>query len=184
MKTALLIIDMVQDYFDHDYPITPMAEAIIGPVNDFTSVARQKGQPVVFATDSFLEGDFLFKGKMNPHSIRGTVGAEIVDLLNVEPTDMWLPKRRFSGFFKTDLDQTLRLWDVGQVAVCGIATHFCVLTTALDALALDFRAIIVEDCCAAHSKEAHDGCLDLYRHNPLDPLLRVMPWRDVAAEWD
>ena len=60
----------------------------------------------------------------------------------------------------------------------GIATHFCVLTTALDALCHDFRAVILEDCSAAPTPEMHQRTLDNYRRNPLYPLLRVM---DSAA---
>ena len=69
---------------------------------------------------------------------------------------------------------TLRLLQIDTVAVTGIATHFCVLTTALDALCHDFRAVILEDCSAAPTPEMHQRTLDNYRRNPLYPLLRVM----------
>ena len=94
--------------------------------------------------------------------------------LDQAPTDIVLPKRRFSAFFKTDLDMTLRLLQIDTVAVTGITTHFCVLTTALDALCHDFRAVILEDCSAAPTPEIHQRTLDNYRRNPLYPLLRVM----------
>lgn len=55
-----------------------------------------------------------------------------------------VPERRFSSFFKTDLDQTLRTYAVDTVMVTDIATPICVLTTALDALSHVFSAIIVE----------------------------------------
>ena len=60
-----------------------------------------------------------------------------------------------------------------------ISTHFCVITTALDALCHDFRTVIIEDGTAAYSPEIHEQTLSLYRRNPLYPLLQVMP----AAEW-
>jgi nicotinamidase/pyrazinamidase len=183
MKTAVLIIDMVQDYFTHGYAITEPARAIIGPINDLTAAARAAGMPVIHSTDSFLEGDFIFKGKMKPHSIRGTAGAEVAEGVVVEPTDVWLPKRRFSAFYKTDLDQTLRTWGVEQVAVGGIVTQVCVLATALDSVQNDFRTIIVEDCCASPTEEQRNHCLNLYRRGPLDPLFRVMTGPDLIAEW-
>ena len=115
---------------------------------------------------------------MKAHSLRGTAGAEVLEDLDRAPADIFLPKRRFSAFFKTDLDMTLRLLQIDTVAVTGIATHFCVLTTALDALCHDFRAVILEDCSAAPTPEMHQRTLDNYRRNPLYPLLRVM---DSAA---
>jgi nicotinamidase-related amidase len=79
-----------------------------------------------------------------------------------------------NAFFKTDLDMTLRLHQVDTVAVTGIATHFCVLSTALDALCQDFRAVILEDCSASPTPEIHERTPENYRRNPLYPLLRVM----------
>jgi nicotinamidase-related amidase len=183
MKTAVLIIDMVQDYFTHGYPITEPARAIIPAINELTAAARAAGMTVIHATDSFLEEDFIFTGKMKPHSLRGTPGAEVMEDVVVEPIDVWLPKRRFSAFYKTDLDQTLRTWGIEQVAVGGIVTQVCVLATALDSVQNDFRTIIVEDCCASPFEEMRTKCLDLYRHGPLDPLFRVITRAELMAEW-
>jgi nicotinamidase-related amidase len=66
--------------------------------------------------------------------------------------------------------------------IAGIATQVCVLTTALDALSNDFRAFIVEDCCASFSREVHEKTLDIYRENPLYPLLRVLKLSEFLAE--
>jgi len=180
MKPAIIVVDMVRDNFhDEDHlPITAQARTMIPALNRLLEESRQRGIPIIFACDSFLEGDFIFQGKMKAHSLRGTKGAEVLEDLHQAPSDIFLPKRRFSAFFKTDLDMTLRLLQIDTVAVTGIATHFCVLTTALDALCHDFRAVILEDCSAAPTPEMHQQTLDNYRRNPLYPLLRVM---DSAA---
>lgn len=94
-----------------------------------------------------------------------------------------MAKRRFSAFFKTDLDQTLRTLTVDAVVVAGIATHVCVLMTAMDALSHDFHSIIVEDCCAAHKKEVHRAALELYRDFALYPLLRILSLEEFLKEW-
>ena len=178
MRAAILVIDLVKDTFEHDTPLSRAAGEICGKLNIFLPEARAAGHRVVFSTDSFLPGDFIFQGRMPPHSLRGTEGAEIAEQLHVAPDDTWLPKRRLSAFFKTDLDQTLRTWGVEVVAVAGIATQFCVLATALDAISHDFRVAILEDFCAAVSPELHEGTLNLYRRNVLDPLFRVMSGQD------
>ena len=124
--------------------------------------------------DSFLRGDFIFGGKMKERSIRGTRDAEVTELLNQTPSDIYSPKRRFSAFYKTDMDQILRLYDVDTAILCGINTHWCVLATAFDALANDFRVYIIEDCCASFSREVHETALSLFRNNVLYPLFKVM----------
>ena len=175
-RPALLVIDMVRDNFDEtrNLPITPLAREIIDPINRMSRAFRRNGWPVVFATDAFERGDFIFSGRMHPHSLAGTPGAEVMDELDRKEDDLWLPKPRFSAFFRTGLDTWLQERDVDLCAVAGIATNFCVLTTVMDAICSDFAAVILEDCCTASSRDLHEQTLGLYRRNPLHPLLRIM----------
>jgi nicotinamidase-related amidase len=110
---------------------------------------------------------------MKPHCIRGTAGARPAACLEAEATDIVLPKRRFSAFFKTDLDQTLRTMQIDTVGVAGINTHFCVITTALDAICHDFSTVLLEDLSAAYKPEIHAAFMDAYRKSAIYPLLRV-----------
>jgi nicotinamidase-related amidase len=171
-----------------DHPRNPYhqeGKEIIPNLQRLLKEGRKKGFPVIFACDSFLEGDFIFRSKMKVHSLRGTRGADVIDDLGPEPTDMILPKRRFSAFFKTDLDQTLRTLGVDTIVVTGMTTEVCVLMTALEGLCHDFSVIILENCTVSRSKDLRKGCLDLYRENVLQPLLRMMTLdeflRDVSS---
>jgi len=181
---GLLIIDMVKDNFieSHHLPITPFARAVIQPFNKLIDVFRHQKWPIVFSTDAFHEDDFIFKGRMRPHSLAGTTGAEVVDALDMRSDDLWLPKPRFSAFFNTGLEKWLRQKGVSLCAVGGISTHFCVLTTVLDAICHGFKAVLLEDCSASGSKQVHTQTLDSYRRNPLYPLLRVANSTDLIGE--
>lgn len=182
-RPALLVIDMVKDNFDpaRDLPITPHARAIVEPLNRLARRFRARGWPVVFATDAFHDGDFIFKGKLPPHSLAGTEGAEVTDELEREPGDLWLPKPRFSAFFGTQLERWLRQRGVTLCAVGGIATSFCVLTTLMDALCHDFKVVLLEDGSAAARPEVHGQVCEMYRRNPLWPLLRVARCEELCA---
>jgi len=183
-KPALLIIDMVKDNFivSHKLPITPHAQKIIAPINRLSRAFRAHEWPVVFSTDAFHAEDFIFKGRMRPHSLAGTEGAEVIDELERLPEDLWLPKPRFSAFFKTGLEDWLQARNVTLCAVAGIATNFCVLTTVMDAVCHDFKAVFLEDCTAATFEKVHHQTLDNYRRNALWPLLRVMTSAELLAE--
>ena len=183
-KAALIIIDMVKDYFveDKSYPITPLAWEIIPSINLAIAQFRKKGYPIIFSTDAFKEDDFIFTSRMHPHAIAGSEGAEVVDELNMQKEDLWLPKPRFSAFFDTGLAKTLKEQQITLLAVAGIATNFCVLTTAMDALCHNFKAVILEDCSTAFSQEIHDQTLALYRKNPLYPLFKIMALKDLQRE--
>lgn len=184
MNAAVVIIDMLEDSFnkEHRNPVYPFALEIVPRINRLTEFARGKGMPVIFSMDSFLPGDFIFKGKMREHSIRGTKGADVYNGLVQKEGDLYSPKRRFSCFFKTDLDQTLRLYKIDTVILVGINSHWCVLSSALDALANDFHAYIIEDCCASYNREIHETSMHIYRNNPLYPLFRIMLLEDFLKE--
>lgn len=183
-KPALIIIDMVKDNFDdtRSLPITPLARETIAPLNQLSGLFRKQSWPVVFATDAFHRQDFIFKGRMHPHSLAGTRGAEVIDELDRNDDDLWLPKPRFSAFFQTGLEIWLRDRGVRLCAVGGISTHFCVLTTVMDAICHDFKAVLLEDCSAAYSREVHEQTLNCYRRNALYPLLRVATSLELEKE--
>ncbi len=173
MKPAVIIVDMLEETYGREGGASAELAGIVAPVRAFLKRCRALSIPVIFACDSFLEDDFIFKGRMKPHAIRGTAGAQVAACLEPEPTDIMLPKRRFSAFFKTDLDQTLRTMRIDTVAVGGINTHFCVIATAIDAVCHDFYTVLLEDLSAAYKREIHATFMDAYRKSAIYPLLRV-----------
>jgi len=183
-KAALLVIDMVKDSLDpsKNLPITPSALRIVDPINRLAESFRKASCPVVFATDAFRREDFIFTGKMKPYSLEGTRGAEVADELQREEGDLWLPKPRFSAFFRTGLDEWLKARDVTLCTVAGITTNFCVLTTAMDALCCDFKAVLLEDCTTAATENIHRQTLDIYRRNALFPLFRILTSQQLLSE--
>ncbi|MFZ3047059.1 MAG: isochorismatase family cysteine hydrolase [Desulfatirhabdiaceae bacterium] len=183
-KPALLIIDMVKDTFEEGakLPITPWAKQIIPLINNLVCGFRKNNWPIIFSTDAFQRDDFIFKAKMKPHSLAGTRGAEVIDELKREKEDLWLPKPRFSAFFKTELYQWLQDRGVTLCAVTGIATNYCILSTVMDSLCYDFKTVLVEDCTAASSRKIHRQTLDNYRRNPIYPLLKVISSEELMRE--
>jgi nicotinamidase/pyrazinamidase len=175
MKPVIIIVDMLEDTYRE---ALPEYEKIVRPVRTFLKTARALSMPVIFACDSFLPDDFIFRGRMKPHAIRGTGGTRPLAELEPQQGDTILDKRRFSAFFKTDLDQTLRTMLVDTVVVGGINTHFCVLATAFDAVCHDFHSIILEDLSAAFKREVHENCLNLYRNSAIYPILKVTTSRE------
>ena len=167
MSYSVIIVDLVKDnLLEVSKYMLDEVRRILPQVQRLIEGARSKKIPVIFACDSFLPGDFIFGGRMKPHAIRGTQGAEVIDEIEMTSDDYFLPKRRFSAFFKTDLDITLRSLKVDTVVIAGIATTGCVLTTAWDALSYDFKAII-----------------DIYRKNALYPLFRILSLEHILREF-
>lgn len=183
-KPALLIIDMVKDSFreERNLPITALARKTIPHINRLIDIFRQEGWPVVFPTDAFHQDDFFFSSSMNPHSLAGSEGAEVINELHRREEDLFLPKPKFSAFFRTDLAQWLHNRKVTLCAVSGITTPYCVLSTVMDALCHDFKAVLLEDCTTAGSDEIHEQTLNIYRRNPIYPLLRILTASQLMEE--
>ena len=184
MRAALIVVDMLKDNIKGEHKVARAGRALIPRINKMISACRRKDVPIVFACDSFLPQDFLFKSRMKPHCIRGTEGVRVVEELDKAPEDLVLEKRRLSAFFKTDLDQTLRTLGIDTVAICGITGPYCVLTTALDAVSNDFFAVILKDCTASANERTNEAIMEIYENGPLHPLLRVMESSKFLEELD
>jgi nicotinamidase/pyrazinamidase len=183
VNPAVIIVDMLEGNLGSERTGKREEEKIIAPVADFLKECRILSIPVIFACDSFLQDDFIFQGRMKPHAIRGTNGTRPIPDLEPQPSDIILEKRRFSAFFKTDLDQTLRTLHVDTVAIGGINTHFCVLATAFDAVCHDFTTIILEDMSAAYKSEIHQAFVDAYRFSAIYPIFRVSKSHEFLHEF-
>ena len=174
MTVAILIIDIVNDTLKRDTHLSRTIRSFLPDLNQFLNQARQAGYKIVFSTDSYRASDPLFQGGIKPYSVEGTRGAEVACEIIQSSEDVWLPKRRWSAFFMTDLDKKLRQWGVTKVAVAGVTTHYCVLSTAMDAFAHDFKTIILKDFCASFSEEIHHTTLDNLKVEIIDPWFRIM----------
>ncbi len=69
----------------------------------------------------------------------------IVDALQPQPGDLLVPKTRYSGFFNSTLDSTLRSRGIRNLVFTGIATNVCVESTLRDAFHLEYFAVMLED---------------------------------------
>ena len=176
-KTAIIVVDMLRDTLDvgSRFSIGEEGRKIISGIQRLLKASREKGLPVIFANDSFHPDDFMFREmKRAPHCVAGTDGAKVIAEFGPEETDIILPKRRMSAFMGTNLDETLRKLGADTIAVAGISTPVCVLSTLLDGLAHDFRVIMIDDCCAAYRRPDHEAIVKLYGKGSMYPLLQAM----------
>lgn len=120
--------------------------------------ARRAGEPIVYLTDDHLPDDAEFK-MFPPHAIHGSKGAQIIPALSATPDDVVIPKRRYSGFFGTDLDITLRERGVDTLRLVGDCTNICVLYTAADARNLGYAVEVVREGVTSFDLEAHADAL-------------------------
>ena len=103
--------------------------------------------------------------KRTPHSVEGTWATEIIEDLGALPSDIHVTKRRYSAFFQTDLDVTLKDLMVDQLIVFGVVTNICVRSTVHDAFFNGYEVVVPQDCCAATGQREQDSSLyDIATH--------------------
>jgi ureidoacrylate peracid hydrolase len=78
--------------------------------------------------------------------VRDTWNSDIVDELKPHADDIVLYKTRFSGFYKTELDDRLRELGAKHLIITGCTTSICVESTVRDAMFRDYLCVLMADC--------------------------------------
>ena len=76
---------------------------------------------------------------------RGGWDYELVDALAPQPGDIRLHKTRYSAFFNSQLDSTLRARGIRTLVFVGIASNVCVESTLRDGFHLEYFGVMLED---------------------------------------
>jgi nicotinamidase-related amidase len=87
------------------------------------------------------------------------------------PPAILLDKPAYSAFTRSALSELLISRGVETVVITGAETDVCVLATALSAVDIGFRVVIVEDALCSSSDEGHDALMTMYRarlHEQID----------------
>lgn len=170
---ALLIIDLQNDFLPGGALAVPEGNLIIPVINllqeNFSciiaskdwhpshhiSFASQHAQPVgeVIKTDGGMQ--VLWPD----HCIQDTPGAAFSPQLNTDKIEKVVFKGidlhvdSYSAFYdnaqlrSTGLEDYLRQRGVDEIVIVGLATEYCVKYSALDAIQLGFKTIIISDAC-------------------------------------
>lgn len=151
-NTAILVVDMLNDFVtgalkcDRGLKIVPKTAQLL-------EGARKAGVPVIFCNDAHLNGIDHELKLWGDHAIAGTKGAEVIPELELCDKDYVVPKRRYSGFFHTDLDLLLHELGVDTVVMTGLHTHMCVRHTSADAYCLGYNVVVASDATDAFTEE-------------------------------
>jgi nicotinamidase-related amidase len=149
MKTALLVIDIQNDYFPGGkYPLVNPLEAA-QKAYTILQCFREQGGHHVHIQHISKEPDATF-------FISGDRGTDIHDSVAHFEGEPIVYKHEINSFLNTDLLELLRGWEIERVVVTGMMTHMCVDATARAASDLGFQVIIAEDACATRDLQYGD----------------------------
>lgn len=171
---ALLVIDVQNDFCPGGALPVPDGDAVIGPINRLIGAAAhvlltQDWHPaghLSFASShpgrqpyDSIDMPYGQQVLWPDHCVQGSRGAEFHPALAATRAELVIRKGynpavdSYSAFFENDrstatgLSGYLRSRGIRRLALCGLATDFCVLYSALDALAEGFTVTVYEDAC-------------------------------------
>ncbi|MFE9173694.1 isochorismatase family protein [Streptomyces kebangsaanensis] len=165
-KTALLVIDMQNDFVLEGYPMeVPMARRRIPRMQEAVAECRAAGIPVVYTRHILLDTFNVspLETAYNPALLsagmrKGSFGSEIIDDLKPGSDDVVIVKHRYDAFHNTQLENVLTsisgLRQVDTVIIIGTLTEVCCDSTARGAYMRDFKVAFVSDATGALSDEA------------------------------
>jgi ureidoacrylate peracid hydrolase len=173
-RTALVVIDMQSTFCAPGSPAeVPAAHGIVGPINRLTGELRGLDVPVIWV----LHANSRVGGKSDWELFFNTIVADGVrektlaslaaeqtvwTALDTAPADLTVLKNRYSALIpgSSSLERMLRGMGIDTILVAGTKTNVCCESTARDAMMLDFKVVMIEDCCAALSDDEHRGALE------------------------
>jgi ureidoacrylate peracid hydrolase len=174
-RTALIVIDMQSTFCAPGGPAeVPASRGIVEPMNRLTPELRTLGVPVIWVlhandrivgkSDWELFFNTIVADEVREKTLESLAGAKqtVWEGLVTGPTDRTVLKNRYSAFIQgsSPLERVLRGMGIDTVLIAGTKTNVCCESSARDAMMLDFKVVMVEDCCAALSDDEHRSALE------------------------
>jgi nicotinamidase/pyrazinamidase len=151
---ALLVVDVQRDFLPGGALAVPRGDEIVPPLAACIRLFVEHGLPIVASRDWHPSNHCSFRsagGQWPPHCIAGSRGAELDPGLRLPPRARIVDKAQsadrdaYSAFDGTDLDAWLKGTGVRRVFIGGLATEYCVLSTARDARRLGYDVVLLSD---------------------------------------
>ena len=177
-KSALVIVDMQNTFCLPGAPgEVPTARDIVPTINDLAARVRDLGVPVIWVLHTNTQAGgvsdwevFFNHVVRNPDVKKKMVDSlapenqKVWDDLIVEDDDTIIIKNRYSALAhgSSNLERVLRSRGIDTILVGGTKTNVCCDSTARDAMMLDFKSVMVSDCCAASSDDEHLASLETF----------------------
>lgn len=163
---ALVVVDVQNDFCPGGTLAVTDGDKVIEPINDLIRKFESDGLPIVFTRDwhPVNHSSFIENGGIWPsHCVAGSKGAEFHPNLYFPSVAFLVSKatepdfEAYSGFQGTGLASWLRLIEVDELMVTGLATDYCVKNTVIDALKLGFSVNVVKEAIRAVNVNPDDG---------------------------
>lgn len=144
MTTALLLIDIQNDYFPGGAMEVVGATAAAAQAATLLAAFRAKALPVIHIQHIAARRGATFL-------LADTIGSEINDAVRPAAGEPVFRKHFPNSFRETPLLEHLRGAEISRLVIAGMMTHMCIDTTTRAAADLGFICSLAHDACATRA---------------------------------
>jgi nicotinamidase-related amidase len=126
----------------------------VDPIRLVLEKARTANVPIIYTQDHHRVTDREIRAGTKPHTLEGTWGEQILEVIKPRPQDYVVQKNAFDPWFSSDeLEHILtrRLTHIRYAVVVGLVSDFCVYATANGFGIRGYEVILPKDCTEASS---------------------------------
>ena len=195
-NAVLLVIDIQKSAFMDEKAGIPIMEGYRANMERARSVvdaAHENGIPVVFIQEihrrDMVDYGRELDGSEGIHCMDGEPGTPVAfEEMGRQPGDYFVPKRRYSCFFGTEIEILLKGLKADTLIMVGGMTDVCVHYSFVDGHQHDYYCRVVSDCVGGTSPEAHQASLNAMEYLqagavlPADEIIAAMGTARMAAE--
>ncbi len=175
--SAFVVVDMQNAFCKEGAPAeVPASRGIVPNINRLAAQMRSAGAQVIWIVSAFdnkggvsdWENFFNYivaadvREKTMAYMSPGAEGAALWHELDNRDEDTLVVKNRYNTLVPgaSQLERVLRSRGIETVVIGGTKTNICCETMARTAFDIDFKVVLVNDCCAALSDREHLAALD------------------------
>jgi nicotinamidase-related amidase len=141
MNTALILVDIQQDYFPRGKNEVVGAIDAGGAATRLLSHFREKNLPIVHVQHISLRHDATF-------FLPDTDGVNFYPTVTPLPGEKIIQKHFPNSFRNTDLAEHLEGQGIKKLIICGMMSHMCIDATIRAAFDLGYACLVAHDACA------------------------------------
>ena len=189
-RPVLVSIDHQMAGYNDNYAIAQMSgyEGRVERAIALVNAARASSIPVIFVQERHARTHVDFgrelDGDEDVHCVEDDPDTALVPELVPQPDEYFVPKRRYSAFFGTDLEILLKGLKAETLVLCGALTDVCVHYTFVDAHQHDYHVRVASDVVGGSSQAAHDASLTAMEYLQTGALRPSAELIDGFANYD
>jgi len=159
LNEALLLIDMQREFYCQDKEA--FDQRIIPNLREALRYSRNQRRTIVHVVTRYSADKSDWPEVRKPNDsiwcMENCESSRMIDGFEPMAGEHLIVKKRFSGFYQTNLDEILQKNDVKHLFLAGYSSDVCIRMTAMDAYNIGYGITLLKDCMYSDREPFEDS---------------------------